>query len=387
MKITRMDVYTVDACWRNWIFVILSTDNGFVGAGEATTVYNDALTLAALEDLRELVIGTDPRKIEHFWERMSRSLYSYYGHVIYYSALAAIDHALWDILGKWLDTPCYRLLGGAVRDSVRLYANTWFLGARTPEEYAERALAAVAKGWDALKWDPFPGSYLAMTADEIPAVVKNFGAVREAVGSSIDLLIETHGRLNVESAIRAGRALEPFQPFWYEEPIIPYNPAALRKVKDRVRIPIAGGERTAGRAGFLPFLQNGWLDIIQPDMTQAGGLSEVKKIAALAEMHGVMVAPHCPRGPVAVAAGVHLAACTRNFLILEYATDEGGVPWRQELIVEPEKIVNGRVALPQKPGLSVELNVKTLEKHKATRYIREIPDFYNKSFTIPGVQA
>src|SRR5579862_1619373 len=167
MKISRMDVYTVDACWRNWIFVVLSTDNGFVGAGEATTVYNDAPVLAALEDLREFVIGMDPRKIESFWDRMSRSLYSYYRHVIFYSAMAAIDHAMWDILGKWLGTPCYKLLGGAVRDSIRLYANTWFLGARTPEEYAERAVLTVAKGWDALKWDPFPGSYMAMKTGEV----------------------------------------------------------------------------------------------------------------------------------------------------------------------------------------------------------------------------
>lgn len=182
MKITRMDVYIVDACWRNWIFVILSTDNGFVGVGEATTVYNDAPVLAALEDLREFVIGADPRKIEYFWDRMSRSLYSYYRHVIFYSGMAAIDHAMWDILGKWLGMPCYRLLGGAVRDSIRLYANTWFLGARTPEEYAERAVATVAKGWDALKWDPFPGSYMAMSAAEVSLAVQNFRAVREAVG-------------------------------------------------------------------------------------------------------------------------------------------------------------------------------------------------------------
>lgn len=387
MNITRMDVYFVDACWRNWIFVILSTDNGFVGAGEATTVYNDAPVLAALEDLRDFVIGADPRRIEYFWDKMSRSLYSYYGHVIFYSAMAAIDHAMWDILGKWLDTPCYRLMGGAVRDSIRLYANTWFLGARSPEEYAERAAATVAKGWDALKWDPFPGSYMAMTKGEVQAAVQNFRAVREAVGPRVDLLIETHGRLDVESAVRAGRALEPFLPFWYEEPIFPHNPAALRKVKERVHIPLAGGERAAGRWGILPFLKDGLLDIIQPDMTQAGGLSEVKKIAALAEMHGVIVAPHCPRGPVAVAAGAHFAACTRNFLILEYATDVGGVPWRQELITEPEEIVNGRLALPQKPGLGVELNVEALVKHRATRYIRGIPDFYDKSFTIPGVRA
>lgn len=387
MKITRMDVYIVDACWRNWIFVILSTDNGFVGVGEATTPGNDATVLAALEDLREFVIGADPRNIELLWETMARSRYTYYRHVIFYSAIAAIDHAMWDIVGKWLDRPCYQLFGGAVRESIRLYANTWFLGARTPGEYAERAVATVAKGWDALKWDPFPGSYQAMTSDEVRATVENFRAVREAVGENVDLLIEGHGRLDVESAIRAGRALEPFHPFWYEEPVLPSNPAAVRKVKDRVHIPMAGGERTAGRWGILPFLEDRSMDIIQPDMTQAGGIAEVIKIAALAETYGVMVAPHCPRGPVAVAAGVHFAACTRNFLILEYATDVGGVPWRQELITEPEEIANGTLPLPRKPGLGVELNVQALEKHKATRYLKDIPHFYDRSFTIPGGHA
>ena len=384
MKITQMDVYVVDACWRNWIFVILKTDNGIVGAGEATTPGNDALTLAALEDLREFVIGADPRNINQLWERLSRSRYTYYRHVIFYSAMGAIDHAMWDILGKSLDTPCYKLLGGAVRDSVRLYANMWFLGARTPDEFAERAVAIVAKGWDALKWDPFPGSYRAMAADEVRATVENVRAVREAVGPSVDLLIEVHGRLDVESAIRVGRELEPFHPFWFEEPVLPSNPATVRKVKERVNIPMAGGERTAGCWGILPFLEARSMDILQPDMTQAGGISEVKKIAALAEMYGVMVAPHCPRGPVAVASGVHFAASTRNFLILEYATDLGGVPWRQELTIEPEEIVNGRVPLPRRPGLGVELNVKTLEKHKTTRYVKDIPNFYDKSFTTPG---
>ena len=387
MKITQMDVYTVDAGWRNWIFVVLSTDNGYVGAGEATTVYNECLTLAALEDLREIVIGSDPRRIEAFWARMTKSLYWYYAHVILYSAVAAIDHAMWDILGKWLETPCYRLMGGAVRDSARLYANTWFLGARTPGEYAQRAAATVAAGWDALKWDPFPGSYMMLSTGEVDAAVENVRAVRDAVGPEVDLLIETHGRLNVESAVRAGRALEEFRPFLYEEPVLPHNPAVLRQVKEQVHIPIAGGERTAGRWGILPFLQNGSMDIIQPDMTQAGGLSEVKKIATLAGLYGVQIAPHCPRGPVAVAAGVQMAACTPNFLILEYATDMGGIPWRQDLITEPEQIVNGRMPLPNKPGLGVELNVKALEKHKAKRVVREIPNYYDRTFTIPGVQS
>jgi len=386
MKITRMDVYTVDAGWRNWIFVILATDDGFTGVGEATTPYNECLTLAALEDLREVVMGTDPRNIEAFWSRMQQSLYWYYAHVILYSAVAAIDHAMWDILGKWLGTPCYRLMGGAVRESVRLYANTWFLGARTADEYARRAAATVAAGWDALKWDPFPGSYLTLSTDELESAVRNVRAVREAVGPDIDLLIETHGRLNMESAVRAGKALEEFRPFLYEEPVLPNNPGVLRRIKEQVRIPIAGGERTAGRWGILPFLEDGSMDILQPDMTQEGGLSEVRRIAVLAAMYGVQIALHCPRGPVAVAAGVQLAACTQNFLILEYATDIGGVPWRQEVIMEPEQIVNGGMPVPEKPGLGVELNVKALEKHKATRVIREIPSYYERSFTIPGLQ-
>jgi galactonate dehydratase len=277
-------------------------------------------------------------------------------------------------------------MGGAVRDSIRLYANTWFLGARTPAEYAERAARTVAEGWDALKWDPFPGSYMSLTTDEVQSAIQNVSAVREAVGPDVDLLIETHGRLNVESAIRAGRALETFHPFLYEEAVLPNNPAALRKIKEQVHIPLAGGERTAGRWGILPFLRDGTLDIIQPDMTQAGGLSEVRKIAALAEMHGVAIAPHCPRGPVAVAAGMNLAACAPNFLILEYATDMGGVPWRQELITEPEQISHGHMALPRKPGLGVELNIAALEKHKATCPVTEIPNYYDKSFTIEGAR-
>ena len=157
----------------------------------------------------------------------------------------------------------------------------------------------------------------------------------------------------------------------------------MRKVRQNLAIPIAAGERRFTRWGMRPLLEGGAVDILQPDMTQAGGLWEVKKIAAIAETYQVMIAPHCPRGPVAVAAGVHFAACTPNFLILEYATDEGGIPWRQELIDEPERIVNGRMALPDRPGLGIELNEAALQRHKAERLIRRIPGFFHESFTIP----
>jgi galactonate dehydratase len=275
------------------------------------------------------------------------------------------------------------LLGGEVRDEIRLYANTWFLGAHTPDEYARRAEATVAKGWDALKWDPFPGSYMAMDRRGVEQTVANVRAVREAVGLDVDLLIETHGRLNADSAIRVGRELEQFNPFFYEEPVPPHNPAVMRKVRQNVAIPIAAGERRFTRWGMRPLLENGAVDILQPDMTQAGGLWEAKKIAAIAESYQVLIAPHCPRGPVAVAAGVHFAASTPNFLILEYATDEGGIPWRQELFDEPERVVNGRMALPERPGLGLTLNETAVQRHKAERLIRRIPGFFNESFTIP----
>jgi len=380
VKVTHLDVFPVGAGWRTWVFVRVGTDDGIVGWGEATMVFGDSAVLGAIEDLREFVIGIDPLRIEDFWStRFYRTIF--HGPA-FYSALAGIEHALWDILGKSLNVPVYRLLGGAQRTRIRLYANTWFLGVRTPDEYARRARAVVDVGWDALKFDPLPGSLMAASREELRSATDKVRAVREAVGPDVDILIECHGRLSPESAIRLAGALEEFRPFWIEEPVPAHNALAMRKVKEHTTIPVATGERLSTRWGFREVLAIGAVDIIQPDMTQVGGLLEARRVAALAAMYGVTVAPHCPRGPIATAVGLQLAATTPNFLILEYPTDIGRVDWRQDLVVEPEKIDRGHMTLPTAPGLGVELVERELRKHVAETFIREIPGYFEPEFTI-----
>lgn len=380
MKVTHLDVFPVSAAWRTWVFVRLGTDEGLIGWGEATLVFSDAAVLGAIEDLREFVIGVDPMRIEDFWStRFYRTIFH---GPSFYSALAAIEHALWDLVGKRLDVPVYRLLGGACRTRIRLYANTWFLGARTPDEYAERAHTIVGLGWDAVKFDPLPGSLLAASRQELRSAVDKVHAVREAVGPGVDILIECHGRLSPESAIRFADVIAEFRPFWIEEPVPAHNPLAMRRVKEHTSIPVATGERLSTRWQFRELLAIGAVDIIQPDMTQVGGLLEAKRVAGLAATYGVTVAPHCPRGPVAMAVGLHLAASTPNFLILEYPTDLGRVDWRQDLVQVPEVVEAGHMTLPTAPGLGVELVERELVKHSATTFIREIPGYFEPDFTI-----
>jgi galactonate dehydratase len=278
--------------------------------------------------------------------------------------------------------PVYRLLGGACRERVRLYANTWFLGARTPDEYAERAANIVGQGWDAIKFDPLPGSLLMAGRHELRAAVDKVRAVREAVGPDVDVLIECHGRLSPESAIRFADQIVPFKPTWIEEPVPAHNPHAMAKVRTHSQIPVAAGERLATRWEFRKLLDAGAVDIIQPDMTQVGGLLEARRVADLAAIHDVRVAPHCPRGPIATAVGLHFAASTPNFMILEYATDLGRIPWRQELTESPERITAGHMGLPTAPGLGVELIERELVKHRAETFIREIPGYFEPDFTI-----
>lgn len=380
MKVTHFDVYPVNAHWRTWVFVRLGTDSGLTGWGEATLVFGDAAVLGALEDLRDFVIGIDPMRIEEFWStRFYRTIFH---GPSFYSAVAAVEHALWDITGKSLGVPVFQLIGGAVRDRIRLYANTWFLGARTPDEYAERAAAMAAAGWDALKFDPLPGSMLAASRQELRIAVEKVSAVREAVGADVDILIECHGRLSPESAIRFADAITEYRPFWIEEPVPAHNPLAMRKVRAHTRVPVATGERLSTRWQYRELLELEAVDVVQPDMTQVGGLLEAKRVADLAALFGVQVAPHCPRGPIAMAVGVHCALSTSNFLILEYPTDLGGVTWRQDLVESPEVIADGHMTPPTAPGLGVELIESELVKHRAERLIREIPGYYDPEFTI-----
>jgi galactonate dehydratase len=253
-----------------------------------------------------------------------------------------------------LDVPVYRLLGGKCNDRVKAYANAWFAGATTPDSFAEKARAAVARGFLALKWDPFGKAYMNLSTKELDEALAVVGAVREAVGSEVDLLIEGHGRFNVPTACTISHQLEPFRPLFFEEPILPGNLDALADVRRKSPIRIAAGERLYDRSQFRDLFERHAADFIQPDVSHAGGLGECKKIAAMAEAYCLPFAPHNPSGPVANAATLQLAACTPNFYLLEtMATD---IPWRKDVTTENLVFQEGYFEIPDRPGLGIELN-------------------------------
>jgi galactonate dehydratase len=273
--------------------------------------------------------------------------------------------ACWDIKGKVLQQPVWQLLGGKCRDRARCYANAWFVPAKTPAEFATKAKEAVARGWKALKWDPFGSSYRDILRGELRDAIRCVAAVREAVGDAADLLIEGHGRFNVESALRIGQALAEFDILWFEEQLFPELNAALPDLKQRVPVPIAAGERIYTRYQAQEFLEKRCGDFIQPDISRVG-IKEMRLIGGMADAAGVGFCPHNPAGPITNIATLHIAACTPNFFLLEtMATD---VPWRGELSDEDIHFENGEMLIPTRPGLGIELNEAALVKHPPKQY-------------------
>ena len=353
MKITDLEVYTVFAFRTNFTFVRLSTDEGISGIGESTLEYKEKSLEGALSDLKEYLLGQDPLRIEYHWHNIYRDAY-WRGGPVLMSALSGIDQALWDIKGKYHGVPVYQLLGGLYRDRIRAYANGWFSGARTPQDFAEKAAAAVAMGYTAVKFDPFGSSYLEISLEELDYSLAKLQAVREAVGPRIEIMVEGHGRFDVPAAVTIGRELEGLRGIsWFEEPIPPDDLGALKRVKEQVRVPIAAGERLYTRRPFLEIVDTGAADFLQPDVSHAGGISELRKIAAIAESRYIPFAPHNPSGPVACAATLHLAACTPNFSILELMAVD--VPYRGELTTERLVLEDGCLLVPDRPGLGLEL--------------------------------
>jgi galactonate dehydratase len=269
--------------------------------------------------------------------------------------------ALWDILGKSLSVPVYRLLGGRVHDRVRIYVNCWFAGAKEPEEFAEKAKQAVARGVTAMKWDPFGKSYMHISNADLDKALRCVAAVREAVGSGVDLLIEGHGRFNIPTAVTIARELAPFKPLFFEEPVPPDNLDALREVKERSPVPIAAGERLYTRWDYRPLFDKMAADYIQPDISHAGGIMELKKIAAEAESRYIPFAPHNPSGPVANAATLQMAATCQNFEILEIMYSD--VVWRKDITNEGLAYQDGFITIPDKPGLGIEINEEACLAH------------------------
>jgi galactonate dehydratase len=361
MKITAIKSYTCHAYRTNWTFVKVFTDvDGLYGVGEATLEHKEITVATACEELERILLGKNPHNIEEIWHQAYRDAY-WRGGAVLMSALSAVEMACWDIKGKDLGVPIYQLLGGKVRESVPCYANGWFAPAKTPSEFAEKAKQAVKQGFKALKWDPFGTAYLQIDRKQFNEAIECVGAVYDAVKDNADIIIEGHGRFDIPTAVRIGNALSEFDILWFEEPIPPQNLEGLAEVKRRIKIPVSGGERLYNRWEYRPLFELRAVDFIQPDVSHAGGIMEVKKIAAMAEAYHIPICPHNPSGPVANAATLQLAACTPNFYLLE--TMSSDVPWRNEISTEDVRFENGNMVIPDKPGLGIDINEEEIKKH------------------------
>jgi len=353
MKITDIKTYLVGAGGRNLVFVKVETDQGLQGIGEAYSCGPDEATVAVIQDFKRWLVGQDPRNIEHLWATMY-NFTRFPGGLVVNAAISGIEHALWDIAGKAAGLPVYMLLGGKCREKVRVYQSA---GGNEPRQVAESAKALVEKyGYTAVKMSPHPARGNAQPYNAVTrAAGQRVRAVREALGPDVDIGVDAHAKLfEVSRAIRMAREIEPYAPFFLEEATRPENVEAIRKLSEHVNIPLAGGECNYSKFEFREILAAQALDIIQPDVCVCGGLMEMKKIAAQAEAHYVMVAPHNPMGPVATTVNVHFAASTPNFLVLEYHPDDAAP--RKDLLKEPLMVKDGYIPVPNKPGFGIELN-------------------------------
>ncbi len=360
MKVTDVKTFVVDCYRTNWVFVKVYTDEGIDGVGEATLEYKEQALVGAIESIREYLVGKNPLDIEKHWHSIYRDAY-WRGGAVLMSALSGVEIALWDILGKTLGVPVYRLLGGKVHDKVRIYVNGWFAGARTPSEFGEKARVAAKRGVTALKWDPFGKAYLEISNKELSDAMECVAAVREAVGEEMDLLIEAHGRFNIATGIKIARELERFHPMWLEEPTPPDSLDALLEVKKKSPVPISAGERLYTRYSYRELFEKRCADFIQPDVSHAGGIGELRKIGAMSEAYYLGFAPHNPSGPVANAATLQMAACSPNFTILEIMYSD--VAYRNTVSNEALEYKDGYIAIPDKPGLGIEINEEACLKH------------------------
>ena len=360
MKITKLQCDFIWTGGRNWLIVRVHTDAGVTGIGEAFPIGPDRAIAETVDYFQSWIEGWDPFDIERVWHELYAGSRFPTGSIIT-SAISGIDQALWDIKGRALGVPVYELLGGKVRDRIRVYQSP---EGESPEALADDARRLVERyGFTALKIGPF-----AAAADEWPwsrqvdSAEQRLAAVRDAVGPDIDIGVDPHAKIfEPVRALEMAERLKPYRPMFFEEPVRPENFEALAKLTAKSPIPIATGEAVFTKFQFRDLLATGAADIIQPDVAATGGLTEMKKIAAMAEAHYVSVAPHNPLGPLATTTNVHFAATAPNFLVLEYHADDVGL--RAEILHEPLKLEDGYVVLPDAPGLGVELNEEVFEKY------------------------
>ena len=367
LKITGIQTLLAGVGSRNFVFVKVMTDQGLYGVGEAYSCGPDEATVKVIEDFTPWLIGQDPRNIQYLWDLMY-NFTRFPGGSVVNAAISGIEHALWDISGKAVGLPVYMLLGGKVRDKIRLYQSA---GGGEPAQVAEAAKRLVEKyGYTAIKMSPHMSGTNAKPVNYVTRMAgQRVRAVREALGPDVDIGVDIHAKFfEVTRAIRMAKEIEPYHPMWLEEPIRPENVDAMQKLAEHVEIPLASGECNYTKHEFRSILNAQCLDFVQPDICVCGGLMELKKIAAMAEAHYVRVAPHNPMGPVATMVNVHFAASTPNFHILEYHPDDESP--RKDLLQEPLLVKDGYFPLPTKPGLGVELNEAAIRRMPAKRWRR-----------------
>ena len=356
MKITKVGTLLAFGGRQTWVIVQVETDAGITGVGAADLEGKEKAVQSAVEELSRFIIGRDPTRVEQNWQIMYRHGF-WRGGVVLNSALSGIEQALWDIAGKDLGVPAYKLLGGACRDKIQLYTHC---GGRSPDELAESALALMEKGWRGFKTGPLAFEDFASEQRCINATVERIRVLREAVGPDVLIMIDAHGRPRPGQAIKMIRALEPYDLFFFEEAVPPDNVDAFARLANaHLNVNLATGERLFSKWEYRELLEKQYVDIIQPDVCHDGGILETRKIAAMAETYYVRVAPHNPNGPVATAASLQLGACLPNFVILEYAENQ---PWRDQVLKEPLEIVDGYVELPRAPGLGIELDYEAIAR-------------------------
>jgi galactonate dehydratase len=366
MRITGLETFLANAGVRNYLFIRLQTDSGLTGIGEATLEWQEKTVETLIHEFfaERYVVGANPCDIEDLVSRMVRDQYQ--GGATVMTAISAIEIALWDILGKDCGKPVYQLLGGRCHENIPAYANGWYGGARTPEEYAVRAKQVVGMGYRALKFDPFGVAWKDLPRPEFRRSMELVERVRAVVGDDVEIMIEGHGRFNVETSLEIAHALEPYRSAWFEEPVSSENVESLEIIKSRTRVRIAAGERLYSSADFFRLISRRAADVVQMDVAHCGGILTSKKIAAMAAAQDLSISPHCSVGPVALAAALHLDMCTPN-LKLQEAFGEFEAGWRDALVHGWNPIHKGLFHISDAPGLGVELNDHEIALHPYVR--------------------
>ena len=370
MKITAVEAHVCHARMRNWVFVRVLTDEPeLYGWGEATLEWHTRSVVGAIEDVAELVVGQDPTRIEHLWQTVFRQHFWHGTGIVRATAQSGVDIALWDLLGKVHGVPCHRLWGGPVRDYVRLYGHLGggkleaFYETGEPERFAELALAMVDEGFTAFKAMAVPPTMPLEGLAPIRHAESCVAAMREAVGEDVDIMVDCHARPSPRMGHRFAAVLEPYGLYWLEEPCWPERVDELAAIQRSVTTAIATGERLVGLHAFRDLLERGACSVIQPDITHCGGLSEARRIAALADAYRVALAPHNPQGPVSTAASIELGLATPSYVICEAVTAD--VPWRSDVVSESHPIDTGgmRARASDRPGLGVEIDLDAVRRH------------------------